>query len=64
MEMTRLLHSIAGALILLALLPEGKQGAGHELGAMPNANATQGVSKVLSRQKRYLAFPEGSSVSV
>lgn len=63
-EMTRLLHSIAGALILLTLLPEGKQGAGHELGAHANATSTRAVTKVLSRQKRYLAFPEGSSVSV
>lgn len=59
-EMTRLLH-----LILLALLAwESRPGAGYELAAMPSANATRAVTKVLSRQKRYLAFPEGSSVSV
>lgn len=59
-EMTRLLH-----LLLLALLAwESRPGAGYELEAMPGGNATRAVTKVLSRQKRYLAFPEGSSVSV
>ncbi|XP_064554622.1 uncharacterized protein LOC135439761 isoform X1 [Drosophila montana] len=40
-----------------ASLPE----LGHGTGA--DANDTRAVPKLLSRQKRYLAFPEGSSVS-
>ncbi|XP_023161864.2 uncharacterized protein LOC111593377 [Drosophila hydei] len=59
--MTRLLHLTLNAIVLLSVSQEPVAEAQHVAGA--GGNATKAVTKLLSRQKRYLAFPEGSSVS-
>lgn len=61
-RMTRLLHLMLNAIVLLSVSQASVAGA--QLVAGPGGNATRAVTKLLSRQKRYLAFPEGSSVSV
>ncbi|XP_017084004.2 uncharacterized protein LOC108116574 [Drosophila eugracilis] len=49
---------------LLALCLLGQVVQSQVLSMSPDANATtQAVTKILRRHKRYLAFPEGSSVS-
>ncbi|XP_034487009.1 uncharacterized protein LOC117791385 [Drosophila innubila] len=59
--MTRLLHFISIFVVLMALVLADL--VEHIDGPGTNANVTRAVTKVLSRQKRYLAFPDGSSVS-
>jgi len=53
-------------LLVLAfcLLLQEVQSQVASMSTSSDANATRAVTKVLRRHKRYLAFPEGSSVSV
>ncbi|KAH8399076.1 hypothetical protein KR215_001704, partial [Drosophila sulfurigaster] len=62
-KMTRLLHFISIGSVLIALALANTHLAKDLDESSPNANVTSAVAKVHSRRKRYLAFPEGSSVS-
>lgn len=61
MGLLRTYHlSVVLCLSAISLVQDVASSEMHEL----SPNATQVVAKILRRQKRYLAFPEGSSVSV
>ncbi|XP_002053319.3 uncharacterized protein [Drosophila virilis] len=59
--MIRLIHIVLNSIVLFSMTHASMLELGHGTGT--DANATRAVPKLLSRQKRYLAFPEGSSVS-